>query len=99
MLELILLFAFCVLLGLGCLGVMGWVLLGSVETGVELIFLLIVCLSLAAVFFGMAAWIAWHDPVRQLWRSRVTKTAPETQKTTSLKQEGTAKKEVHKSSS
>ena len=40
MLELLLLAAFCVLVGLACVATIGWALLSGVEIGIERIFLL-----------------------------------------------------------
>ena len=97
MLELIILFVFCVLVGLGCLGAMGWALLSSVEVGVEKIFLLMASLLSAALFFGMAAWMALQSPLRQLWKAEAEGAAPEAQKVPAPKQEATAQEEVHKS--
>lgn len=99
MLELILLFVFCVVGGLACLGAMGWALLSPVEVGVERIFLLIVCLLVAGLFFGMAAWIARQGPLRQLWKAEAKGAAPEAPKAPAQKQEATAQEEVHKSGS
>ena len=99
MLELIILFVFCVLVGLGCLGAVGWALLSSVEVGVEKIFLLMASLLSAALFFGMAAWMALQSPLRQLWKGEAKGAAPEAQKSPAQKQEATAQEEVHKSGS
>jgi len=63
MMELILLMVFSGLLGLGCLGAVGWVLLSGAEVGVERIFLVGMCLLLAALFFGMSGWIALQGPL------------------------------------
>ncbi|MBI1956077.1 MAG: hypothetical protein HYS38_06745 [Acidobacteria bacterium] len=99
MLELILLFVFCVVGGLACLGAMGWALLSSVEVGVEKIFLLIVSLLSAALFFGMAAWIALRSSLWQLWKGEAKGAAPETSIAPAQKQEAAAQEEVHKSGS
>lgn len=72
MLELLLLFAFCVLVGLACVGTIGWVLLSGVEVGIERIFLLHVCGVMALVFFGLAGWIAVRSPLRALWKPTAT---------------------------
>ena len=99
MTELIILFVFCVLVGLSCLGAMGWALLSSVEVGVGRIFLLIVSLFLAVLFFGMAAWMALGSPLRQLWKAEAKGATPEVQKAPAQKQEAAAQEEVHKSGS
>jgi hypothetical protein len=62
--ELIVLAAICALVGLGCLGAAGWAIFYRGDTGVEEIFLLLVWLSLALIFLGMAAWIARQGPLR-----------------------------------
>ncbi|MBI3895066.1 MAG: hypothetical protein HY313_03955 [Acidobacteria bacterium] len=90
MVELILLFAFCALLGLASLGAMGWALWSSEEVGVELIFLLMVCLISAALFWGMAAWMALQSPLRQLWKPETNSAASEAQKASAQKQETVA---------
>ncbi|MBI4460501.1 MAG: hypothetical protein HY648_10645 [Acidobacteria bacterium] len=99
MLELIILFVFCVLVGLGCLGAMGWALLSPEEVGVGKIFLLIVSLLVALLFLGMATWIALRSPFRQLWKTEPAAAAPDAQKTLAQKQEASAQEEVHKSGS
>ncbi|MBI4460141.1 MAG: hypothetical protein HY648_08800 [Acidobacteria bacterium] len=97
MLESIILFVFLVLTGLASLGAIGWTLFSPVEVGVEKIFLLIVCLSVAALFLGGAAWMAVYSPLRRLWKPE-KQAAPEAQKLPAEKQEGTAR-EAQKSSS
>jgi len=68
MLELLLLFLFCVLIGLSCLGAMAWVLLSGSEIGVERIFLLIVGSLVAVLFFGFSGWLITRSPLRALWK-------------------------------
>ena len=68
MLELLLLFLFCVLIGLGCLGAIAWVLLSGAEIGVERIFLLMVCSLVAVLFFGFSGWLVTRSPLRGLWK-------------------------------
>ena len=99
MLELILIFAFCVLVGLACLGAVGWALLSPMEIGVERIFLLFVGLLSAVLFLGMAAWIALRTPFRQLWKTEPKITAPETPKASAPKKEAVAQEEVPKTGS
>lgn len=70
MLELVLLFAACVLLGLGCFAAAGWVFFTPEEVGVEQIFLLLVCLLLGLTFFGFAAWMGLYTQLRELWKTR-----------------------------
>jgi len=95
MMELILLMVFSGLLGLGCLGAVGWVLLSGAEVGVERIFLVGMCLLLAALFFGMSGWIALQGPLQKLTRSE---TAPNPESASAPKQKA-APKEVQKSAS
>lgn len=75
MLELLLLVAFCVLVGLACVGTIAWVLFGGVEVGIERIFLLQVAGVMALLFFGLAGWIVLRSPLRSLWKPTV-KTQP-----------------------
>ena len=58
MMEMVVLAVFCALLGLACVGGMAWAVVGGEDVGVGRIFLLLVWLILALLFFGMAAWIA-----------------------------------------
>ena len=69
MLELLLLFLFCVLIGLSCLGAMAWVLLSGAEIGVERIFLLMVGSLVAVLFFGFSGWLITRTPLRALWKA------------------------------
>ncbi|MBI4480673.1 MAG: hypothetical protein HY651_11680 [Acidobacteria bacterium] len=64
--ELMILAALCALVGLGCLAGAVWAIVGGEDVGVELIFLLHVWLLLAALFLGMAVWIARQGPLRHL---------------------------------
>ena len=64
--ELIILFAFCVLLGLGCFGAVAWVVITPEEVGVEQVFLSIVALLLGGVFLGMSAWIVRSTSTREV---------------------------------
>ena len=66
MLELLLLVAFCVLVGLACVATIGWALLSGVEIGIERIFLLHVAGVMALLFFGLAAWIVARSPLRTM---------------------------------
>ena len=84
MLELLLLVAFCVLVGLACVATIGWALLGGVEIGIERIFLLHVAGVLALLFFGLAGWIVVRSPLRTLWKPAA---APEPAAASALKQE------------
>jgi len=62
--ELWILALLCALLGLGCLGGAVFAITGGMDVGVELIFLLHVWLLFAALFLGMAAWIARQGPLK-----------------------------------
>lgn len=64
--ELIVLAFVCGLIGLGCLGGAAWAVLGGQDVGVELIFLVLVWLLFAAIFLGMAVWIARQGPLKNL---------------------------------
>ena len=64
--ELLILSVFCALVGLGCLGGAAWAVIGGEDVGVELIFLLHVWLLFAALFLGMAVWIARQGPLKNL---------------------------------
>jgi hypothetical protein len=66
MLELLLLVAFCVLVGLACVATIGWTLLSGVEIGIERIFLLHVAGVMALLFFGLAGWIVARSPLRTM---------------------------------
>lgn len=70
MLELIVLLVVCALIGLAGLGAIGWTLLSGEELGVESIFLALVGLLLAGLFFGLSAWIARRSPLGELWRAK-----------------------------
>src|SRR3990167_5547428 len=78
MVELILLFSFCALVGLGCLGLLGWVVVSAESVGVERIFLLLVFALLGALFLGMAAWLARFTRLQTLWKpaAATAKAAP-----------------------
>ena len=77
--ELIILTAFCALVGLGCLAGAVWAIVGGEDVGVELIFLLHVWLLFAALFLGMAVWIARQGPLRNLGQKWGKKTPAETE--------------------
>ena len=64
--ELLILAVACALIGLGSLAGTAWVVLGGEDIGVERIFLLLVGLLLAAVFLGLAGWVARQGPLRNL---------------------------------
>ena len=64
--ELLVLTVLCGLVGLGCLGGAVWAVVGGEDVGVELIFLLHVWLLFAALFLGMAVWIARQGPLKNL---------------------------------
>jgi hypothetical protein len=64
--ELLVLTALCALIGLGCLGGATFAVLGAEDVGVERIFLVLVWLLFAALFLGLAAWIARQGPLRNL---------------------------------
>ena len=66
--ELLILAVLCGLVGLGCLGGAVWAIVGGEDIGVELIFLLHVWLLFAALFLGMAVWIARQGPLKNLRR-------------------------------
>jgi len=68
MLELLLLAAFCVLVGLACVASIGWALLSGVEIGIERIFLLHAAGVMALLFFGLAAWIVARSELRTMWK-------------------------------
>jgi hypothetical protein len=63
--ELLIWAVLCALIGLGCLGGAAWAVLGGEDVGVELIFLLHVWLLFAAIFLGMAFWIARQGPLKK----------------------------------
>ena len=58
MMEMMVLALFCALIGLACVGGMAWALVGGEDVGVGRIFIVLVSLILALLFFGMAAWIS-----------------------------------------
>ena len=62
--ELLILTVLCALVGLGCLGGVAWAIVGGEDVGVELIFLLHVWLLFAALFLGVAVWIARQGPLK-----------------------------------
>lgn len=64
--ELLILTVLCALVGLGCLGGAVWAVVGGEDVGVELIFMLLVWLLFAALFLGMAGWIARQRPLKNL---------------------------------
>jgi hypothetical protein len=67
--ELLILAALCALVGLGCLAGAAWAVVGGMDVGVELIFLLHVWLLFAALFLGMALWIARQGPLKNLGKN------------------------------
>ena len=95
MLELVLLFAGCVLLGLGCFAAAGWVFFTPEVVGVEQIFLLLVCLLLGLTFFGFAAWMGRYTQLLELWKAKPAEApAPNV-----LKEEEATREEAGKSAS
>ena len=62
--ELLILTAICALAGLGCIGGAVWAIVGGEDVGVERIFLVIVWLLFAALFLGLAAWVARQGPLQ-----------------------------------
>ena len=64
--ELLILTAICGLVGLGCVGGAAWAIVGGEDVGVERIFLVMVWLLFAALFLGLAAWVARQGPLRSL---------------------------------
>ncbi|MBI4443914.1 MAG: hypothetical protein HY649_11135 [Acidobacteria bacterium] len=83
MLELLLLFAFCVVLALGSLAAGAWVLVTAEAVGVEQIFLLIVCMLLGVTFLGFGAWMARSTQLRELWKATPAQTPSPSAQTTS----------------
>ena len=98
MLELFLLSAISALLGLGCLGAVGWALVGAEDTGVEQIFLVLVWLLLAVVFLGMSAWIARQGPLKQLGKKPAEANFAKAKEASAQQQEA-AREEVQKPAS
>ena len=74
MLELLLLFAFCVVLALGSLAAGAAILVTAEAVGVEQIFLLTVCVLLGVTFLGFAAWMAHSTQLRELWKAKPAQT-------------------------
>ncbi|MBI2819303.1 MAG: hypothetical protein HYX73_04920 [Acidobacteria bacterium] len=68
--ELLILTVLCALVGLGCLGGAVWAVVGGEDVGVELIFMLLVWLLFAALFLGMAGWIARQGPLKNLGKKK-----------------------------
>jgi hypothetical protein len=56
--EMLILTVFSALVGLGCLGGVVWAMTSGEEVGVGRIFMVLVGLLFAALFLGMAGWIA-----------------------------------------
>ena len=71
--ELLIWSAVSALIGLGCLGGAVWAVVGGEDTGVERIFLVLVWMLFAALFLGMAAWIAKMGPLAELKRKKAAK--------------------------
>jgi len=67
MMEELLIFAFSGLLGLGCFGAIGWVILSPETLNVDKIFSIIACLVLGMVFLGISAWMLFNTHLRTLW--------------------------------
>ncbi len=64
--ELLILTALMGLVGLGCIGGAVWAIVGGEDIGVERIFLVLVWLLFAALFLGLASWVARQGPLRNL---------------------------------
>jgi hypothetical protein len=72
--ELVIWSAVCALIGLGCMGGAAWAILGGEDVGVERIFLVLVWMLFAALFLGMAAWIAKVGPLRSMGKKAAAET-------------------------
>ncbi|MCI0621917.1 MAG: hypothetical protein L0387_09640 [Acidobacteria bacterium] len=70
MLETVLLLVFSFLLGMGCLIVAGWLVISHQFATLDGIFLTLVCLVLALVFFLNCGWTLRSEEFRQLMQSR-----------------------------
>ena len=98
MIELTVLAVICALVGLGCLGALGWALLGSEDNGVERIFLLHVWLILGLLFLGMSAWIARLGPLRDLGKKRAQAKSPESAQAALVESKTSSKQEANPAS-
>ena len=79
--ELLIWAALCALVGLACLGGAVWAVVGGLDVGVEMIFLLHVWLLFAAIFLGMAAWIMRQGPLKNLGKKPEAHAAEKTGET------------------
>jgi hypothetical protein len=70
MLESVLLLVFSLLLGIGCLVLAGWLVLSHQFASLDGIFLTLVCLVLALVFFLNCVWSLRSRELREWWQSR-----------------------------
>ncbi len=64
--EITILAIISALIGVGCLAGAAWAVISGLDVGVEVIFLVHTWLVLAAIFLGMAWWIARQGPLRNL---------------------------------
>jgi hypothetical protein len=70
MLESLLLFIGSLLLGIGCLVVAGWLVFSHQFATLDGIFLTLVCLVLALVFFLNCRWSLRSQELQQWWQNR-----------------------------
>jgi hypothetical protein len=80
--ELLILMVLSALVGLGCLGGAAWAVFGGEEVGVGRIFILLVGLMFAALFLGMAAWVARQGPLKNLGKKSGGETEAKPKETT-----------------
>lgn len=83
MLEELIIFALCTLVGLGCLGAVAAVALSPETLNVDKIFSIVASLVLALIFFSISGWMLFHTRLRALWRKEPAKVSnPEKQPAT-----------------
>jgi hypothetical protein len=70
MLETVLLLILSLLLGIGCLVLAGWLVMTHQFATLDGIFLMLVCLVLALVFFLSCGWSLRSQEFRQWWEGR-----------------------------
>jgi hypothetical protein len=70
MLETVMLLIFSLLLGIGCLVLAGWVVVTHQFATLDGIFLTLVCLVLALVFFLICGWSLRSEEFRQWWENQ-----------------------------
>jgi hypothetical protein len=70
--EALALILFCAVVVAGCLGAAGWALISGEGLTLDVLLLVFVCLTLAAVFGFCGLWVAWDAGLLEPLKRRLT---------------------------